>query len=87
MGVVHSASSLVATNTNNTDICSIKGVPSTSGASTMTTSMTTDSKTCICSKKTTHYGEKYEIIPLDTGIISKSAMLLSQDTSSSGGRY
>ena len=53
----------------------------------MTTSMTTDSKTCICSKKTTHYGEKYEIIPLDTGIISKSAMLLSEDTSSSGGRY
>ena len=51
MGVVHSASSLGATNTTNTDICSFKGVPSTSGASTTTTSMTTDSKTCICSKK------------------------------------
>ena len=69
MGVVRSASSLGATNTTNSDICSFKGVPSTSGASTTTTSMTTDSKTCICSKKTTHYGEKYEIIPLDTGII------------------
>ena len=31
--------------------------------------MTTDSKTCSCSKKTTEYGEKYEVIPLDTGII------------------
>ena len=69
MGVVHSASSLGATNTTNTDICSFKGVPSTSGASTTTYSTTTDSKTCSCSKKTTHYGEKYEIIPLDTGII------------------
>ena len=52
MGVVHSASSLGATNTTNTDICSFKGVPSTSGASTTTTTMTTDSKTCSCSKKT-----------------------------------
>ena len=46
-----------------------KGVPSTSGASTTTTTMTTDSKTCSCSKQTTDYGEKYEVIPLDTGIM------------------
>ena len=51
MDVVHSVSSLGATNTTNTDICSFKGVPSTSGASTTTTLMTTDSKTCSCSKK------------------------------------
>ena len=69
MGVVHSASSLGATNTTNTAIGSFKAVPSTSGASTSTTTMTTDSKTCSCSKKTTDYGEKYEVIPLDTGII------------------
>ena len=69
MGVLRSASSLGATNTTNTDICSFKGVPSTSGASTTTTTMTTDSKTCSCSKKSTDYGEKYEVIPLDTGII------------------
>ena len=68
MGVVCSASSLGA-NTTNTDIGSFKAVPSTSGASTTTTTMTTDSKTCSCSKKTTDYGEKYEVIPLDTGII------------------
>ena len=31
--------------------------------------MTTDSKTFSCSKKTTDYGEKYEVILSDTGII------------------
>ena len=51
MGVVHSASSLGATNTTNTAIGSFKAVPSTSGDSTTTTTMTTDSKTCSCSKK------------------------------------
>ena len=58
-----------ATNITNTAIDSFKVVPSTSGASTTTTTMTTDSKTCSCSKKTTDYGEKYEVILLDTGII------------------
>ena len=69
MGVVRSASSLGATNTTNTAIDSFKAVPSTSGASTTTTTMTTDSKTCSFSKITTDYGEKYEVILLDTGII------------------
>ena len=69
MGVVRSASSLGVTNTTNTAIDSFKAVPSTSGASSTTTTMTTDSKTCSCSKKTTDYGEKYEVISLDTGII------------------
>ena len=68
-GVVSSASSLGAANTTNTAVVSFKAVPSTSGASTTTTTMMTDSKTCSCSKKTTEYGEKYEVIPLDTGII------------------
>ena len=68
-GVVSSASSLGATNTTNTAVSSFKAVTSTSVASTTTTTMTTDSKTCSCSKKTTEYGEKYEVIPLDTHII------------------
>ena len=50
-GVVSSASSLGATNTTNTAVGSFKAVPSTSVASTTTTTMTTDSKTCSCSKK------------------------------------
>ena len=68
-GVVSSVSSLGATNTTNTAVSSFKAVTSTSGASTTTTTMTTDSKTCSCSKKTTEYGEKYQVIPLDTRII------------------
>ena len=70
MGVVHSASSLGATNTANTDICSFKGVPNLLQELVLPPPQRPlIVKLVVAQKKTTDYGEKYEVIPLDTGII------------------